>query len=108
MRVVVIGTGSIGKRHGRLLCERSDLSVELCEPSAAALAATLADPEESFWAADLETHSSLEAALASKPDAVVLCTPHTLHAQQAIAALDAGVHVLCEKPMAATCVGSPR
>jgi predicted dehydrogenase len=100
MRVVVVGTGSIGKRHGRLLCERPELTVELCEPSAAALAACLA--EEAEWAGDLETHSSYEAALASRPAAVVLCTPHTLHAQQSIAALDVDVHVLCEKPMAAT------
>jgi len=34
-----------------------------------------------------------------KPDAVVICTPHTLHFQQAIDSLDAGAHVLLEKPM---------
>ena len=31
-------------------------------------------------------------------DAIVLCTPHARHADQIAAALDAGVHVLCEKP----------
>lgn len=35
-------------------------------------------------------------------DAVSLCTPHHLHAPQAIAALEAGRHVLVEKPMALT------
>jgi predicted dehydrogenase len=34
-----------------------------------------------------------------KPDAVVICTPHTLHFQQAVDSLDAGSHVLLEKPM---------
>jgi predicted dehydrogenase len=100
IRVVVVGTGSIGKRHGRLLCEQSKVLVELCEPNAAALAACLQDEKE--WAGELATHASFEDALDSRPDAVVLCTPHTLHAQQSIAALDAGIHVLCEKPMAAT------
>jgi predicted dehydrogenase len=33
-------------------------------------------------------------------DAVVLATPHSLHAQQIIAAAEAGKHVFCEKPLA--------
>lgn len=35
-----------------------------------------------------------------KPDGVVVTTPHSLHAQPAIAALKRGIHVLDEKPMA--------
>ncbi|GBF75643.1 NADH-dependent dehydrogenase [Paenibacillus sp. 598K] len=37
-----------------------------------------------------------------KPDAVSVCTPNGLHAEQSIAAAKAGAHVLVEKPMAVT------
>ena len=35
-------------------------------------------------------------------DGVVLCTPHTLHTDQIIAAANAGKHVFCEKPLSMT------
>jgi predicted dehydrogenase len=44
---------------------------------------------------------SFEAILADRGvDAVVLATPHSLHAPQVIAAAGAGKHVFCEKPFA--------
>jgi predicted dehydrogenase len=38
----------------------------------------------------------------SNVQAVVLCTPHSMHSQQVIAAAQAGRHVFCEKPFALT------
>ncbi len=45
-------------------------------------------------------YTDYEAMLAeAKLDAVSVCTPNALHAPVAIAALNAGCHVLCEKPL---------
>ncbi len=41
-------------------------------------------------------------------DAVYLATPVRLHAEQAVAAAEAGKHVLCEKPMALDAAGCER
>lgn len=34
-----------------------------------------------------------------RPDAISVCSPHHLHADHALLALERGIHVLCEKPL---------
>ena len=96
-RIVVVGLGSIGRRHVRLLSQRPELQVEWCESDPAAVAA--AEKESSPPA---KIHPTFAATLESRPDMIVIATPHGEHASQTIAALRSGVHVLCEKPMADT------
>lgn len=51
----------------------------------------------------LRLAESFEALLQdSNVHAVVLCTPHSMHSRQVIAAAQAGKHVFCEKPFALT------
>lgn len=49
-----------------------------------------------------EVCASLEAMLEGDVDGIVIATPSALHAQQAIAALDRGVAVFCQKPLGRT------
>lgn len=52
---------------------------------------------------DIRTYQKLEDLLAdSGVDLVDLCVPTPLHGPQAVAALQAGKHVICEKPLART------
>ena len=52
---------------------------------------------------DFALQDSLEAVLGNPDvDAVVLATPHSMHAQQVAAAAEAGKHVFCEKPFTLT------
>ena len=92
-RIVVVGCGSIGRRHARLLARRSDVRVELCDSNHDCLAAAVAE------AGETHCHEDFGAMLATRPEMVVIATPHAFHAEQTIAALRAGTHVLCEKPM---------
>lgn len=46
-----------------------------------------------------EVVGSLEELLALSPDGIVIATPSALHAEQSIAALEAGVAVFCQKPL---------
>jgi predicted dehydrogenase len=46
-----------------------------------------------------DCYDDFGAMLATRPEMVVIATPHAFHADQTIAALQAGTHVLCEKPM---------
>lgn len=49
-----------------------------------------------------------EMLLSADLDVVSVCTPNALHAPVTIAALDAGAHVICEKPMALTVAEAER
>jgi predicted dehydrogenase len=90
----IIGCGNIGKRHAGYIREKGQLSA-VCDIDSSGANKLGKD----FNAA---VFYSIEELLVSesKPDVVVICTPNGLHAVHSILALNAGCHVLCEKPMA--------
>ena len=63
------------------------------------------DPVRRKWAADrgFKNYESYEAMLADdNVDIILIATPNHLHKDEAIAAMRAGKHVLCEKPVTPT------
>lgn len=89
MRVAVIGLGGMGRAHARILWEKGMLYA-VCDIDAEKLA-----PYEGF----AQETDYLRLLDLLKPDAVHICTPHHLHAEMVIAALERNIHVLCEKPL---------
>jgi len=98
LRAAIVGLGWWGKT----LVESAESSDEI---RFVAGATRTVSPEIEAFAKDkgLRLAASYEALLAdSGIDAVVLATPHSLHAAQVIAAAKAGKHVFCEKPFTLT------
>ncbi|MBS0631980.1 MAG: Gfo/Idh/MocA family oxidoreductase [Verrucomicrobia bacterium] len=90
--ILVIGCGSIGERHLRCFLQTSRARVTACE-SNPALAAKIAETYA------VEVLNDWRQSLARRFDGVVICTPAPTHVEIATAALDAGSHVLIEKPL---------
>lgn len=96
LRVGVIGVGGIGKSHLKAFAAVPEASVVAI---ADANPVRLAEMAAEFNVPD--TYADYRALLdKANVDAVAVCTPNDLHAPVTIAALEAGKHVLCEKPLA--------
>jgi len=93
IRVLIAGCGSIGKRHARVFAGLGVTDLRACDPSAKQRCA-LAEHVPS-----VRLHDSYEAGLADGPDAVIICTPPAMHIPMARQAIEAGCHVLTEKPL---------
>ena len=98
-RILIVGLGSIGKRHLRLareLLPNADVRVlrhQACDSV----------PEHANGC-----FSSLEDAIAFAPQLAVIASPATFHVDSAQSLACAGVHLLVEKPLSAALDGIPQ
>lgn len=95
LRAGIVGTGFIGAVHARSarLAGARLVGVAASSADRAAIAAQKLGAEKSFGTAEALVESG-------DVDVVHVCTPNHLHAPLAAAALAAGKHVICEKPLA--------
>lgn len=99
LRVAIIGAGQVAdKVHASYYATRSDVHMVAVMDSrleqAQAFAERYAIP--SAWQ---DAHEMLQTV---KPDVVSVCSPNRFHFEHVMAALEAGCHVMCEKPPAMT------
>ncbi len=97
IRVGLIGCGGNGRGHLRRLCEMEGIALAgIADPSTKARELA----REAVQDSDLPGFRKPSNLLAqTQPDAVVISTPHTLHLRHILDSLEAGCHVLCEKPL---------
>ena len=97
IRFAILGCGLIGDIHAQAILSTPDAELyAICDVSP-----ERADEYASRYGA--HAYTSYDEMLADPCiDTVSICTPSGMHADQAIAALRAGKHVLLEKPMALT------
>ena len=92
MKILIVGLGSIGRRHFRNLVVLDETDLILLRTQKA----TLPDDELAGYPVETDIHEALQK---HKPDAVVVANPTSLHLDVAIPAAKAGCHILLEKPV---------
>lgn len=94
LKFALIGCGRIAKRHAEIISGIAELTA-VCDTK----------PERAKEFAQkfsAKPYTSIEALLENEEniDVVSICTPNSFHSAHTILALNAGMNVLCEKPMA--------
>lgn len=94
LRFGIIGCGKIAPRHAAEAAKQGQL-VAVCD-----LLKERADTLASQYSA--KACYDIEELFQQELDLLAICTPNGLHATHSIQALQAGIHVLCEKPLCIT------
>jgi UDP-N-acetylglucosamine 3-dehydrogenase len=103
LRVGLAGLGSMGRNHVRVISARSDCRlVAVADPMPDVLAAAVSSTGAQGFAEPLAMIAEADL------DALVISAPTTAHVALALAALDRGMAILVEKPLAADVASGER
>jgi predicted dehydrogenase len=98
IKVAIAGAGFIGPVHIESLRRLPNIEiVALCHSNEKAAAEKAMQLGIKNYYSDFDKMLQIE-----KPDCVHICTPNDLHYGMARAAIQKGIHVVCEKPLAMT------
>lgn len=104
LRVGIVGAGAISQIvHLPILTERPDVEVVALADQDVHKAETLSRRFDVPMVLDTKDLLSFD-----ELDALVLCTPNNVHEEMAVTALESGLHVLVERPLASTSAGAAR
>lgn len=110
-RCLFVGLGGIGQRHLRNLRALRGTDVEVHAFRVRREQEVLNDTlqvvpgEELEQKYDVKVHADLDSALEARPDVVFVTNPSSLHVDITRRAVEAGAHVLVEKPLSHSLVG---
>ena len=90
MKVLVVGYGSIGKRHIKNLSTIKNMKI---------IVNTKRSKDKFLKNANCVTNSSLELCINEKPDFAIICNETAYHVNTAIKLAKAGIHIFIEKPI---------
>jgi len=96
LKVGVIGVGFMGELHARTLVEMPNVDV------VGVVDADLERAKEVASKYGIKSYYKEPEELLAQAEAVIIASPETVHKQHALLALEAGCHVLLEKPIAHT------
>ena len=99
LRIGIIGTGGIAHSHMRSYLKMDDVEIVGASDIVPGKARAFLDE---FGLTGVPAFENNDDLIALKPDGVSVCTYNTQHMPCAVAAMKAGIDVLCEKPMSVT------
>jgi predicted dehydrogenase len=100
VHIGMIGCGNFSRVHGKLFAELETAQIiALCDPNQQNLDRYQREIFDALNQRPLQFSDYRKMLAKVDCDGVMIVTPHTQHFEQATAALDAGCHVLVEKPM---------